>query len=104
MSDTATTEKLNIDEKTEMNVDEPSMYKVIFLNDDHTPMEFVIGLLIELFRYNEETAKELTMKIHEEGSAVVGTYTYEIAEQKGIEATRLSRNNGFPLTIKIDKE
>lgn len=104
MTDVLIDQEIKEKEKTKNNFIEPSMYKVVFFNDDHTPMEFVISLLIELFKHSDDTARDLTILIHNEGSAVVGTYTYEIAEQKGIEATKISRNNGFPLTIKINKE
>ena len=95
---------IKIDEKIKVEVKEPSLYKVIFLNDDKTPMEFVVSLLIELFKHSENTAQTLTMKIHEEGSGVVGVYSYEIAEQKSLEATSLCRDNGFPLRIKVEEE
>ena len=64
----------------------------------------MVDLLIQIFKHSQESAKDLTMKIHEEGSAVVGVYTFEIAEQKGVEATNLSRSHGFPLQIKLEKE
>jgi ATP-dependent Clp protease adaptor protein ClpS len=67
-------------------------------------MDFVVSLLVEVFRHSEKTAQELTMKIHSDGQAVVGVYSFEIAEQKSIEATKLSRENGFPLQIAIEKE
>jgi ATP-dependent Clp protease adaptor protein ClpS len=95
---------IKIDEKIKVEVKEPGLYKVIFLNDDKTPMEFVVSLLIELFKHSENTAQTLTMKIHEEGSGVVGVYSYEIAEQKSLEATNLCRDNGFPLRIRVEEE
>jgi ATP-dependent Clp protease adaptor protein ClpS len=67
-------------------------------------MEFVVSLLVELFKHSEDTAHALTLKIHEEGSGVVGVYSYEIAEQKSLEATSLCRDNGFPLRIKVEEE
>lgn len=93
-----------IDEKIIQKIDEPALYKVIFLNDSATPMEFVIEVLMTIFKHSETTARDITVKIHEEGSAVVGLYTFEIAEQKGVEATNLSRSHGFPLQIKVEKE
>jgi ATP-dependent Clp protease adaptor protein ClpS len=57
-----------------------------------------------VFRHTDETAKDITLKVHNEGSAVVGVYSFEIAEQKGVEATNLARQAGFPLQIKIDPE
>jgi ATP-dependent Clp protease adaptor protein ClpS len=95
---------VKIDEKVKTIITEPKRYKVIFLNDDKTPIEFVIELLMSVFRHTEETAKDITLKVHNDGSAVVGVYTFEIAEQKGVEATHLARQAGFPLQIKIDPE
>lgn len=74
------------------------------LNDAATPMEWVIGILKEIFKHTAADAESLTMKIHMEGSAVVGTYKYEIAEQKSVEAVNASRNHGFPLVLKVEEE
>jgi len=104
MTDIALDTEINVKEKIKEIVKEPERYKVLFLNDDHTPMDFVVSLLVEIFRHSEKTAQELTMKIHSDGQAVVGVYSFEIAEQKSIEATKLSRENGFPLQIAIEKE
>lgn len=95
---------VKIDEKIKIKFDEPSKYKVIFLNDDKTPMDFVVSLLVELFKHSDETAHALTMKIHDEGSGVVGVFSYEIAEQKALEATGLCRENGFPLRIRVEED
>jgi ATP-dependent Clp protease adaptor protein ClpS len=94
---------VKINEKIKKKFKEPSLYKVIVLNDDKTPMEFVVSLIVELFKHSEETAHAITMKIHEEGSGVVGVYSFELAEQKSLEATTLSRDNGFPLRIKVEE-
>ena len=93
-----------IDTKTVKKTKEPSKYKVVMLNDNHTPMDWVIDLLKTIFKHSETTAKELTMKIHNEGSAVVGIYTYEIAEQKMVEAVNASRDRGFPLQLTLEEE
>ena len=95
---------VQIDEKIKQVIAEPKRYKVVFLNDDKTPIEFVIELLVSLFRHSEETAKDITLAVHNEGSAVAGIYTYEIAEQKTIESTALSRQHGFPLQIRSEQE
>lgn len=97
-TDTATIKK----EITKQKFKEPSKYKVIVLNDNYTSMEFVTEMFIMIFNYPEEQAIELTLKVHKEGSAVAGIYTYEIAEQKGIEATNLAREHNYPLVIKIE--
>ena len=69
----------------------PNRFKVIVLNDDYTPMEFVIKLLVEIFHKKLENAKDITLEIHETGQAVVGYYNLEIAEQKTTEATVMAR-------------
>lgn len=81
---------------------EPSMYKVVFYNDNVTPMDFVVQVLVELFRHNPERANSIMQQIHNNGSGVAGVFTYEIAEQKGVETSVLARENGYPLQVKID--
>ena len=88
--------------KPNLKIQEPSLYKVIYINDDVTTIEFVIESLVEFFNYTAETAVELTKNIHDEGSAVVATLPYELAEQKGLEVTLSARANGYPLQIKIE--
>ena len=83
---------------------EPKKYKVVVLNDDYTPMEFVIVMLMRIFKHSEDQAFALTLKIHEQGSAVVGIYTHEIAEQKTSDAVSLARLNGHPLIVKVDEQ
>lgn len=91
-------------ESTKIKLKEPSKYKVLVLNDDFTPMDFVIVMLIEIFKHSDDKAIVLTKSIHEQGSAVAGIYTYEIAEQKSISATNLAREHGYPLVIKVEVE
>jgi len=83
---------------------EPPLYRVIYVNDDKTTMEFVIETLIDIFNYDDDGAIQKTKEIHEEGSSIVAIYSYELAEQKGIEVTLLARSNGFPLQVKIEAE
>jgi ATP-dependent Clp protease adaptor protein ClpS len=87
-----------------LELKEPPLYKVIYINDSVTSMEFVIQTLIDIFNHSVESATEITQKIHEEGSSVVATLPYEMAEQKGVEVTQLARANGFPLQIKLEPE
>jgi ATP-dependent Clp protease adaptor protein ClpS len=96
--DTATRIQINTELK------EPSMFKVIYLNDSQTTMEFVIETLIDFFNYNTQTALQITEDIHTAGSAVVAVLPYEIAEQKGIEVTIHARNQNFPLTVKLEPD
>ena len=90
--------------KTSDRIKPPRKYKVIVLNDDTTPMEFVIALLMQVFNHSEPASMEITLKIHNEGSAVVGIYSHEIAEQKSQDSNTLARSNGFPLQTKIEIE
>jgi len=96
--------EVKVDSKVKQILKTPKNYHVILLNDEVTPMDFVIEILVKIFKHKPETAKDLTIKIHNEGSAVCGVYTYEIAEQKGTEATNESRSRGFPLQVKIESE
>jgi ATP-dependent Clp protease adaptor protein ClpS len=87
-----------------LGLSEPPMFKLIYLNDNQTPMEFVVETLIGSFNYTEQTAEKITIDIHEAGSAVVAVLPYEIAEQKGIEVTVQARSNNYPLQIKLEPE
>lgn len=90
--------------KPNIALQEPPLYRIIYMNDDVTSMEFVIESLIEYFNYNPDTASQLTRDIHENGSAVVAVLPYEIAEQKGIEVTVDARAQGYPLQVKVEAE
>jgi ATP-dependent Clp protease adaptor protein ClpS len=88
--------------KPNLKISEPSLYKVLYMNDNVTTMEFVVTSLIDHFNHNDDTAIGLTEAIHDQGSATVAVLPYEIAEQKGIEVTLEARANGFPLQVKIE--
>lgn len=100
MSKTETKVKI----KPNIGLQEPPLFKIIYMNDEVTSMEFVIGSLIDYFNYNEDTASSITKTIHDNGSAVVAILPYEIAEQKGIEVTLDARTQGYPLQIKVEAE
>ena len=80
------------------------MFKVIYLNDNQTSMEFVIETLMNFFNYTTETAVKITEDIHVVGSATVAVLPYEIAEQKGIEVTVHARSQNYPLQVKLEPE
>ena len=90
--------------KPNLALREPPLYKIIYINDEVTSMNFVVNSLIGYFNYTEDTATALTHNIHTDGSAVVAVLPYEIAEQKGIEVTLDARGQGFPLQIKVEAE
>jgi len=96
----------NAEIKIKPNTDlkEPPLFKIIYINDDVTSMEFVVETLIEYFNYNTDTAQGITQDIHEKGSAVVAVLPHEIAEQLGIEVTLDARSRGYPLQIKVEAE
>jgi ATP-dependent Clp protease adaptor protein ClpS len=89
---------------TTRKVKEPSKYKVIVCNDDVTPVEFVVAMLVSVFNHEERQAINLTLTVHNKGSAVAGIYSYEIAEQKVLDATNMARLNGYPLVVKMEAE
>jgi ATP-dependent Clp protease adaptor protein ClpS len=95
---------IQLDEKIKVTVQEPKRWKVILLNDDSTPMEFVVSILVEIFRHTPDTAKEIMIQVHETGSGIAGLYSFEIAEAKAVEATQQARTNGYPLQIKLEEE
>jgi ATP-dependent Clp protease adaptor protein ClpS len=97
-SDTATKIQVNHDLK------EPPLFKVIYLNDDQTSMEFVVGSLIDYFSYDTPSAAQITESIHNDGSAVVAVLPFEIAEQKGVEVTIAARNQNYPLQLKLEPD
>ena len=92
--------------KIEVNqaLKEPPMFKVIYLNDTQTSMEFVIETLLDFFNYTPDTAVKITHDRHELGSAVVAVFPYDVAEQKGIEVTVSARSQNYPLQIKLEPE
>ena len=100
MSQSETSTRIKINEA----VKEPPMYKVIYINDNQTTMEFVVESLIEFFDYTAETAEQITIDIHETGSAVVAVLPHEIAEQKGTEVLMSARAQNYPLQIKLEPE
>ena len=82
----------------------PPLYKVIMLNDDYTPMEFVIEMLQTYFSKSQEQATQIMLHIHQKGIGICGLYTYEIAESKATQVLDKARKNQHPLQIKLEKE
>jgi ATP-dependent Clp protease adaptor protein ClpS len=86
-------------EFTETDLDFPSLWGAKFINDDYTPMDFVIQILMENFGQNDFDAVAITIDVHKEGQAVVGSYTKDIAETKVMHAMRRAAHDGHPLRI-----
>lgn len=93
----------SIQEKTKVKIKEPKKYKVVMYNDDFTPMEFVVYILINIFKKSEEEAVQIMMSVHKGGKAVVGIYSYDIAKTKADTAVGLSREEGYPFRIKVEE-
>ena len=85
-------------------IEEPRQYKVIFHNDDFTTMEFVTEVLRHVFNKPADEAVTLMMKVHREGQAIVGVYSYDVAMTKASQATAKARQEGFPLKITCEPE
>lgn len=90
--------------KTNILINIPKMYNVIFHNDDKTTFEFVVLVLNQIFHKSIDEALQITMTIHEKGRAVVAVYTKEIAEEKVYEVTRVASSYGYPLTVTCEPE
>lgn len=103
-TDTVIEKQSKTTNKSANKFEQPGKFKVVVCNDDVTPIEFVVSMLMTVFRHDQKSALELTLQIHNNGSAVAGIYSYEVAEQKGIDATNLARANGYPLIIKVEQE
>jgi ATP-dependent Clp protease adaptor protein ClpS len=99
-----TVEVVNARTTDRKKIKEPEKYKVVVYNDNVTTMEFVVALLITIFKHDTPSAVELTQRIHNEGKAIAGIYRFEIAEQKVAEAIDMSRSTGYPLVIKAMPE
>ena len=90
--------------REEEKVEEPPRFRVLLHNDDFTPMEFVMIVLVEIFQYTNENAFLMMFSVHLHGTGVVGVYPYEIAETKVMKATRLAREQGYPLLLTLEEE
>ena len=90
--------------KKPKKIEPPRNYKVIYHNDDFTPMEFVTWSLMEFFNRTEIDAQSLTLEVHKLGSAIAGIYEYQLAEQKIWEVLTAARENEFPLQVTGEAE
>ncbi len=90
-------------EKTDTRTKRPDMYKVLLLNDDYTPMEFVVQLLRQVFHLGEEQAVRIMLSVHQEGVGVCGIYSFEVAETKVAQVISASRSSEHPLQCTMEK-
>ncbi|UTW57015.1 ATP-dependent Clp protease adapter ClpS [Kordiimonas sp. SCSIO 12603] len=90
--------------KPETKTKKPSMYKVILLNDDYTPMEFVVHILQRFFRMTMEQATDVMLQVHQKGVGICGIFTYEVAETKVNQVLAFAKQHEHPLQCTLEKE
>src|SRR5215510_527913 len=90
--------------KTKPKVERPKLWKVILLNDDYTPREFVVVVLKAVFRMNEDQAYNVMMTAHQRGACVIAVFTKDVADTKAKEATELGKSKGYPLFFTTEPE
>ena len=94
----------SVKSETDRKVDEPPMYRVMLLNDDYTTMEFVIEVLVYVFKKSAEEAIRIMLNVHRSGVGICGIYPYEVAETKVNTVETLARENEFPLKCIMERE
>ena len=97
-------EQGSIKERSRVFTDYPKHYKVIMHNDDFTPMDFVVKILIEIFYKPESEATAIMLAVHEQGKMVVGIYSYDLAVTLSSKATAIARDAGYPLRVTYEPE
>ncbi len=90
-------------EKTRINIREPRHYRVVMHNDDFTPMDFVVDILIDIFHKGVPEAERLMLMVHESGRAAVGAYPYDIAATKVQTALNRAREGGYPFRMTVEE-
>lgn len=91
-----------VTEEAKPRLAKPPLYKVLLLNDDYTPMEFVVGVLLRFFHMPVEKATQIMLKVHTEGKAVCGVYSRDVAETKARQVNEFSRENQQPLLCDVE--
>lgn len=93
----------DVEVRTDRDLKEPPMYKVLLHNDDYTTMEFVVQVLMQVFHKSVEQATQIMLNVHRRGIGMCGVFTFEVAETKVQTVTRLARENGHPLKCTMEK-
>ncbi|MBR1823713.1 MAG: ATP-dependent Clp protease adaptor ClpS [Ruminococcus sp.] len=92
-----------VKERTDGKIKEPKQYNVIMINDDFTTMDFVVAVLVDIFRKDEVTAQAIMMNVHKNGQAVVGKYPYDIAVTRVRKALERAKQQGFPFRMTVEE-
>ncbi len=96
--------ELDLREKVSEKLKKPSLYKVILLNDDFTPMDFVVYVLKSFFNKTDDEAHDIMLQVHKDGAGVAGVYSFEIAEMKSAQVNVTAKENQHPLKSVVEKE
>ena len=94
---------LDLLDKDEVKAKRPSMWNIVFYNDDFTPIDFVVFVLTKVFYRSAEEALALTLAVHTQGKGIAGTYTFEIAEQKQNEVLLMAKIEEHPLRVEVER-
>lgn len=93
----------SVKERTNIKIKEPKRYKAVMYNDDFTPMDFVVDILMTIFKKSEKEAFQIMMMVHNSGKAIVGIYSYDIAKSKVEESVAIAREEGYPFKVKVEE-
>ncbi len=88
----------------EVENEEPSLYKVLLLNDDYTPMDFVVYVLKTFFKHDDKSAEKIMMDVHKLGSGVAGIFNFEVAETKALQVNQFAKSNKYPLKCTVEED
>jgi ATP-dependent Clp protease adaptor protein ClpS len=103
-SDSGNGPQIGVITRTRVKTKKPSMYKVLLLNDDYTPMEFVVHVLQVFFSKTGDDATRIMLHVHQKGVGICGVYTFEVAETKVTQVMDYAKKNGHPLQCTLEKE
>jgi ATP-dependent Clp protease adaptor protein ClpS len=95
--------RLDLLEREEVKAKRPSMWNIVFYNDDYTSMDFVVFALTRVFHRSTEDALALTLAVHTQGKGIAGTYTFEVAEQKQCEVLLMAKIEEHPLRVEVER-
>jgi len=97
-------EKVNVKEKIDIDIKEPNKYNVIIYNDDYTSMEFVVQVLVGVFKKQVVEATKIMFDVHKKGRGIAGIYSYDVGVTKIIQAMEMCEESGFPLKLTLEEE
>lgn len=97
-------EKFDLKEEIKIEISKPKMYKVLIHNDDYTTMDFVIKVLVKVFKKQVVEATQIMYDVHKKGVGIAGVYTYDIAATKTVQAVTMAEESGFPLKFSMEEE